>query len=115
MKVKSLSPVRILAIPWTAAYQAPPSTGFSRQEYWSGVPLPSPQQGPSATLIHKRLKHTCQNGNGFSARLPASSDLSSIQGFSFPVQEDKKLDYLESQNNHRKLLDEHRIETKWIV
>ena len=32
----------LLATPWTAAYQAPPSTGFSRQEYWSGVPLPSP-------------------------------------------------------------------------
>ena len=40
MKVKSLSCVRLLATPWTAAYQAPPSTGFSRQEYWSGVPLP---------------------------------------------------------------------------
>ena len=33
--------VRLLATPWTAAYQAPPSMGFSRQEYWSGVPLPS--------------------------------------------------------------------------
>ena len=42
VKVKSLSHVRILAPPWTAAYQAPPSMGFSRQEYWSGVPLPSP-------------------------------------------------------------------------
>ena len=42
MKVKLLSRVRILATPWTAAYQAPPSMGFSRQEYWSGVPLPSP-------------------------------------------------------------------------
>ena len=42
VKVKSLSRVRILATPWTAAYQAPPSMGFSRQEYWSGVPLPSP-------------------------------------------------------------------------
>jgi len=31
--------------PWTAAYQAPPSMGFSRQEYWSGVPLPSPTKG----------------------------------------------------------------------
>ena len=41
VKVKSLSRVRLLATPWTAAYQAPPSTGFSRQEYWSGVPLPS--------------------------------------------------------------------------
>ena len=42
VKVKSLSPVRLLATPWIAAYQAPPSMGFSRQEYWSGVPLPSP-------------------------------------------------------------------------
>ena len=41
-KVKSLSCVRLLATPWTAAYQAPPLMGFARQEYWSGVPLPSP-------------------------------------------------------------------------
>ena len=39
VKVKSFSRVRLLANPWTAAYQAPPSMGFSRQEYWSGVPL----------------------------------------------------------------------------
>ena len=43
VKVKSLSCVRPLATPWTAAYQAPLSMGFSRQEYWSGVPLPSPE------------------------------------------------------------------------
>ena len=42
VKVKSLSRVWLLATPWTAAYQAPPSMGFSRQEYWSGMPLPSP-------------------------------------------------------------------------
>ena len=42
VKVKSLSRVRLLATPWTGAHQAPPSMGFSRQEYWSGVPLPSP-------------------------------------------------------------------------
>ena len=42
VKVKSLSHVRFLATPWTAAYQAPLSMGFSGQEYWSGVPLPSP-------------------------------------------------------------------------
>ena len=42
MKVKSLGRVRLLATPWTVAYQAPPSMGFSRQEYWNGVPLPSP-------------------------------------------------------------------------
>ena len=41
VKVKSLSCVRLLATPWTAAFQAPPPMGFSRQEYWSGVPLPS--------------------------------------------------------------------------
>ena len=41
VKVKSLSHVRLLVTPWTAAYQAPPSMGFSRQEYWSWVPLPS--------------------------------------------------------------------------
>ena len=41
-KVKSLSRVRLVATPWTAGYQAPLSMGFSRQEYWSGVPLPSP-------------------------------------------------------------------------
>ena len=39
---QSLSRVRLVATPWTAAYQAPPPTGFSRQEYWSGMPLPSP-------------------------------------------------------------------------
>ena len=43
VKVKSLSRVQLLATPWTIAYQAPPSMGFPRQEYWSGVPLPSPK------------------------------------------------------------------------
>ena len=42
VKGKSLSHVWLLATPWTVAYQAPPSMGFPRQEYWSGVPLPSP-------------------------------------------------------------------------
>ena len=42
VKVKSLSCVWLFATPWTAAYQAPLSMGFSRQKYWSGVPLPSP-------------------------------------------------------------------------
>ena len=40
VKGKSLSCVRLFATPWTAAHQAPPSMGFSRQEYWSGLPLP---------------------------------------------------------------------------
>ena len=51
VKVKSLSHVRLLATPRTAAYQAPPSIGFSRQEYWSGVPLPSLHTHYTCTLI----------------------------------------------------------------
>ena len=47
MKVKSLSHVRLFATPWTVAYQAPPSMGFPRQEYWSGSPLPSPGDLPN--------------------------------------------------------------------
>ena len=47
VKVKFLSCVRLLGTPWTAAHQAPPSMGFSRQEYWSGVPLPSRAYFPS--------------------------------------------------------------------
>jgi len=50
MNVKLLSHVRLLSTPWTAAYQAPPSMGFSRQEYWSGVPLPSPPWWPTCPL-----------------------------------------------------------------
>ena len=49
--VKSLSRARPSATPWTAAFQAPPSMGFSRQEYWSGVPLPLPH---GYTVIHKK-------------------------------------------------------------
>ena len=53
MKVKSLSCIRLFATPWTAAHQAPPSTGFSRQEFWSGVPLPSPE------TVNKILQKCC--------------------------------------------------------
>ena len=47
VKVKALSRARFCAAPWTAAHQVPPSMGFSRQEYWSGVPFPSPGDLPS--------------------------------------------------------------------
>ena len=76
VKVKSLSRIRLLATPWTAAHQAPPSMGFSRQEYWSGVPVPSPsdlprkvtwlaawvgrtQASPSLPVIWINYKHSC--------------------------------------------------------
>ena len=56
MKVKLLSRVRLLATPWTAAHQAPPSMGFSRQEYWSGVPLPSPTRSSYNTQFMETEK-----------------------------------------------------------
>ena len=52
LNVKSLSCVQILATPWTAAYQAPLSMGFSKQEYWSGVPLPPPQLKLMVIKLH---------------------------------------------------------------
>ena len=54
LKGKSLSCVRLLATPWTAAHKAPPSMGFSRQEYWSGVPSPSPH-GEVYTVVKKDI------------------------------------------------------------
>ena len=51
-----VSCVRLCATPWTAAYQAPPFMGFSRQEYWSGMPLPSPVQIPSHFQILATLR-----------------------------------------------------------
>ena len=53
---KSLSHVQLFKTPWTAAYQAPPSMGFSRQQYWSGVPLPSPQGHKESGMI-KAIEH----------------------------------------------------------
>ena len=79
MKVNSLSRVQLLATLWTAAHQASPSMGFSRQEYWSGVPLPS-------TLVSLgRVKY---EGVNYILRFPGSSvvknppagDASSIPG-----------------------------------
>ena len=60
VKVKSLSRVRLFATPWTAAYQAPPPMRFSRKEYWSGVPLPSPRLELRPGQLEQRV---CQNLN----------------------------------------------------
>ena len=56
VKGKSLRRAQPSATPWTAAFQAPPSMGFSRQEYWSGVPLPSPAQETTQVL---KLPYPC--------------------------------------------------------
>ena len=61
MKVKLLSRVRLLATPWTAAHQAPPSMGFSRQEYWSGVPYLSVFLGFPHGSVGK--ESTCNAGD----------------------------------------------------
>ena len=90
VKVKSLSCVRLLATPWTAAYQAPPSMGFSRQEYWSRVLLPSPKntgvgcqfllqgifplRGSNPGLLHCRQILYCLSYQG-SPRTPEKSVL----------------------------------------
>ena len=50
IEVKSLSRVRLFATPWTAVSQAPLLVGFSRQEYWSGLPLPSPGDLPNSGI-----------------------------------------------------------------
>ena len=50
MKLKSLSRVQLFVTPWTVAHQAPPSMGFSRQEYWSGLPFPSPGDLPNSGI-----------------------------------------------------------------
>ena len=50
INVKSLSHVRLFVTPWTVAYQAPPSMEFSRQEYWSGLPFPSPEDLPNSGI-----------------------------------------------------------------
>ena len=48
--MKSLSHFRLFATLWTVTYQAPPSVGFSRQEYWSGLPFPTPEEIPDAGI-----------------------------------------------------------------
>ena len=58
-KVKSLSHARLLATPWTVACQAPPSMGFSRQEYWSGLPFPSPHEMANWFKIGKWVRQGC--------------------------------------------------------
>ena len=65
--VQLLSRVRLFATPWTVAYQAPPSTGFSRQEYWSGLPFPSPgessQTRDRTRIIGRRFYRLSHQGS----------------------------------------------------
>ena len=56
--MKSLSRVQLFAMPWTVAYQAPPSVEFSRQEYWCGLPFPSPEDLPAPEI--EPMSHALQ-------------------------------------------------------
>ena len=60
VKVKSLSHVWLFVTPWTVAYQGPLSIGFFRQEYWSGLPLPSPGDLPDPGIEPRSLSHCRQ-------------------------------------------------------
>ena len=70
MKVKSLSRVRLFATPWTVAYQAPPSMGFSRQEYWSGLLFPSPGDLPNPGI---KPKSPALQADALTSELPGYS------------------------------------------
>ena len=70
MKVKSLSRVRLLATPWTAAYQVPPSMGFSRQEYWNGFPFLTPGYLPDPGIEPVTLVSPALAGGFFIPLVP---------------------------------------------
>ena len=74
VKVKSASRVRLFATPWTVAYQAPLSMGFSRQEYWSGVPLPSPGDLPDPGM---EPRSPALHADALPSEPPGTSDVSS--------------------------------------
>ena len=76
VRVKLLSRVWLLATPWTAAHQVPPSMGFSRQEYWSGVPLPSPNMQHTSCEIPSWMNQKLESG--FSGEISTTSDMHMI-------------------------------------
>ena len=81
VKVKSLSRVWLLATPWTSAYQAPPPMGFSRQEYSSGVPLPSPELRLREEKMRRGTRRA-EGGDGRAALMPKVVTLL-LQSFHF--------------------------------
>ena len=84
MKEKSLSCVRSLVTPWTAAYQALPSLGFSRQEHWSGLPFPSPMQVKSECEVAQLCPTP---SDPMDCSLPGSSAHGIFQeGIGYPLQ-----------------------------
>ena len=94
VKVKLLSRVRLLATPWTAAYQAPSSMAFARQEHWSGVPLPSPVKCTNSPkymsplvsrLLSSAPAHLAQGQKGYCYSLSCVSGIPRLSYLSFPI------------------------------
>ena len=75
MPVKSLSHVQLSATPWTAAHQAPLSMGFSRQEYWSGVPCPPPGDLPDLKIELVSLMSPALAGEFFTTEQPGKPQI----------------------------------------
>ena len=77
--MKSLSRVQLFETPWTAAYQAPPCMGFSRQEYWSGVPLPSPYTNMILEIKYISILKTLESPLDCKQTKPVNPKGSSVQ------------------------------------
>ena len=77
-EVKSFSPVRLFATPWTVAPQAPPSMGFSRQEYWSGLPFPPPRDLPNPMIEPMSFASPALVGKFFTTAQPGKPSLEII-------------------------------------
>ena len=75
VKVKLLSGVQLFATPWTVAYQAAPSMEFSRQEYWSGLPFPSPEDLPNPGI---KSRSPALQADSLPAELPGKPMLTSF-------------------------------------
>ena len=104
VKVKSLSRIRLPATPWTAAYQAPLFMGLSRQEYWSGLPLPSPYFPASASFPMSCL--FISGGQSIGASVSASVPPMNIQSW-FKID---WFDFLAVQGTLKSLLQHHSSE-----
>ena len=94
MKVKSLSHGQLLATPWTAAHQAPPKMGFSRQEHRSGLPLPSPirtifasnGEGDGTPLQYSCLEYPMDRGAWWAAAHGVTKSWTRLNDFTFTFQ-----------------------------
>ena len=103
MKVKLLSHVRFFATPWIVAHQAPLSMGFSRQEYWSGLPCPSPGDLPDPGIEPVSLTSPALAGGFFTTRTTWEAPYKLSTFVQIILRKREKLKYI------------HDTETKWSL